>query len=103
MAEKDLLEVLLDRDCKEPVSLMDANGNILEFEQVAIIPHEMRLYCILKPLTQIKGLELEDDMAMVFRVEVDENGDSGLIMEENQAIATQVFSQYELLLKKENK
>lgn len=48
----DLLDVLLDQDNKEPIVLMDENGKQMTFEQVAVIPYEVRkekrLYCVLK-------------------------------------------------------
>ena len=62
----DLLDVLLDHENKEPIQMMDEKGKILEFEQVAIIPYKKQLYCILKPISEIKGVA--DDEAIVFRV-----------------------------------
>lgn len=38
----DLLDVLLDQDNKEPIVLVDENGRQLTFEQVAVIPYEVR-------------------------------------------------------------
>ncbi len=38
----DLLDVLLDQDNKEPIVLMDENGKQMTFEQVAVIPYEVR-------------------------------------------------------------
>ena len=56
----DLLDVLLDQDNKEPIVLMDENGKQMTFEQVAVIPYEVRkdkrLYCVLKPLDKIEEI-----------------------------------------------
>ena len=38
----DILDVLLDQDNKEPIVLVDEAGKQLTFEQVAVIPYEVR-------------------------------------------------------------
>ena len=38
----DILDVLLDQDNKDPIVLVDENGKQLTFEQVAVIPYEVR-------------------------------------------------------------
>ena len=99
---EDLMEVLLDGDDKEPIQLQDVNGNIISFEQVATIPlevrREKRIYCVLKPLDKIEGID--DDEALVFRVDVDENGDTMVRLEEDMEIASEVFEKYYQLLEK---
>ena len=99
---EDLMEVLLDGDDKEPIQLQDVNGNIISFEQVATIPWEVRrekrIYCVLKPLDKIEGID--DDEAIVFRVDVDENGDTMVRLEEDMEIASEVFEKYYQLLEK---
>ena len=55
----DLLDILLDQDNKDPIILMDESGKQLTFEQVAVIPYEVRkekrLYCVLKPVDHIES------------------------------------------------
>lgn len=38
----DIIDVLLDEDNKDPIVLMDEKGRQLTFEQVAVIPYEVR-------------------------------------------------------------
>ncbi len=92
----DLLDILLDQDNKEPIQMIGDKGKVLEFEQVAMIPHKKHLYCILKPISEIQGVA--DDEAIVFRVCVDEEGESVLRLEENEAVAMKVFMKYYDLL-----
>ena len=42
LAPVDILDVLLDPDNKEPITLVDQDGRVLAFEQVAVIPHDKR-------------------------------------------------------------
>lgn len=99
----DLLDVLLDKDNHDPIVLMDENGRQLSFEQVAMIVREVdgekRLFPILKPIDRIKGID--DDAAIVFRVEENEEGVHVLLIEENEKIAVAVFDEFLELLKEE--
>ena len=101
----DLLDVLLDQDNKEPIVLMDENGKELTFEQVAVIPHEVkkenRLYCVLKPLDKIEGIG--EDEAIVFLVDTDKDGNSIIRVEEDEEVAIAVFDKYYDLLEEAQK
>ena len=105
MQEVDLLDVLLDENNKEPIVFMDETGKKLSFEQVAVIPYdvrkETRLYCVLKPLDKIDGVN--DDEAIVFLVDTDENGNSVIKVEEDEEIAIAVFDKYYDLLEEAQK
>ena len=83
-----------------PIVLTDDAGNELLFGQVATIPYrennEATLYCILKPLERIKGVA--DDEAIVFRVDIDEDGNTSLSSEDDDARAEEIFARYEQLL-----
>lgn len=101
----DLLDVLLDQDNKEPIVLVDENGRQLTFEQVAVIPYEVRkekkLYAVLKPLDKIDGIA--DDEAIVFVVDQDDNGNSTIRVEEDEEVAIAVFDKYYDLLEEAQK
>ena len=101
----DLLDVLLDQDNKEPIVLMDENGKQMTFEQVAVIPYEVRkdkrLYCVLKPLDKIEGIG--EDEAIVFLVDTDDQGNSIIKIEEDEEIAIAVFEKYYDLLEEARK
>lgn len=101
----DLLDVLLDSENRDPIILMDEKGKQLTFEQVAVIPHEVRkenrLYAVLKPLDKIEGIG--EDEAIVFLVDTDDNGNSVVRVEEDEEIAIAVFDKYYDLLEEAQK
>ncbi|MBO5394359.1 MAG: DUF1292 domain-containing protein [Clostridia bacterium] len=101
----DILDVLLDQDNKEPIVLMDEKGKQLTFEQVAVIPYEVRkekrLYAVLKPLDKIEGIG--EDEAIVFYVDTDEDGNSIIKVEEDEEVAIAVFDKYYDLLEEAQK
>ncbi len=98
----DLLDVLLDENNTAPIYMTDNNGRRLQFDQIAVIPYgEDALYCILKPISKIEGIN--DDEAIVFRVDEDDNGEAVLNLEENEEIAIAVFDQYYSLVEEEEK
>lgn len=88
----DTLEMLLDEDNSEPVTLWDENNKEMRFEQVAVIPYDYKIYCILKPIDKIDGVA--DDEALVFRVDENEDGDTIICVEENEDMAVTIFDQY---------
>ena len=96
----DLLDVLLDKDNKDPIVLMDEKGRQISFEQVAIIPYDIKdervLYVVLKPIDKIEGIA--DDEAVVFLVDQDKAGNTILRVEEDEEIAIAVFDKYYDLL-----
>ena len=101
----DIVDVLLDQDNKDPIVLMDEKGKQLTFEQVAVIPYEVkkekRLYCVLKPLDKIEGIA--DDEAIVFLVDQDDQGNSIVRVEEDEEVAIAVFDKYYDLLEEAQK
>ncbi|MBQ8908876.1 MAG: DUF1292 domain-containing protein [Clostridia bacterium] len=101
----DLLDVLLDQDNKEPIVLMDEKGKQLTFEQVAVIPYEVRkekrLYVVLKPMDKIEGIG--EDEAVVFYVDEDDEGNTIIKVEEDEEVAIAVFDKYYDLLEEAQK
>lgn len=95
----DLLETLLDETNNEDIILKNEEGEDLTFEQVAVIPFNDNLYCVLKPVTEIDGVN--DDEAIVFRVD-EMDGESVLVVEEDEEAAMQVFGQYIALWEEQN-
>ena len=71
----DIYDVLLDEENKEPIVLVDGNGRKTAFEQIAVIPHNEKLYCILKPVDKTENVA--DDEAIVFFV--NEKGDENVL------------------------
>ena len=92
----DIVDLLLDENNDEPISLFDENDKEIKFEQVAVIPESERIYAILNPIDEMEGVA--DDEAIVFVVEYDEDGNSYLVVETNEEIAIKVFDKYYQLL-----
>ena len=93
---KDILDILLDENNDDPITLYDENEKDIKFEQVAIIPDNNKIYAILKPIDELEGVA--DDEAIVFAVEEDEEGFSVLVIEKDEEIAVRVFDKYYQLL-----
>lgn len=94
--EVDLLDILLDEDNEEPVTLYDENSKPIKFDQVAIIPLDDKLYAILKPIDEIPGVA--DDEAIVFAINENEVGETTLVVETDEPVAMRVFDEYYKLL-----
>lgn len=89
----DILSVLFDEDNCDPIELVDDHsGKKIPFEQIAVIPYDEKIYCILKPIDEISGIK--DDEAVVFFVEFDEDDNSFLVVEEDKEKAEAVFEKY---------
>ena len=99
----DLLDILLDKENKDPITLMDEKGKQISFEQIAMIVHEVKkekkLFAILKPVDKIEGLN--DNDAIVFVVDQDKDGNTVLKIEEDEDVAIDVFDEYYDLLEEE--
>ncbi len=98
--ESSLLDILLDPDNEENVTLYNEDGEPTEFEQIAIIPftvgEEDRLYAILKPVIPPAGFD--EESVVVFRVEEDDDGDASVIVEMDDEVAEAVFAEFEQLM-----
>lgn len=105
LVKVDLLDVLLDPRNTDPVILEDEDGKRYAFEQVAIIPYTVsgvkNLYAVLKPVDKIEGVG--DDEAIVFRVNVYDDGSSDMSLEEDEDIAVAVYREYIKLLEENTK
>ncbi len=98
--ELSILDILLDEDNEDPITLYDENDKAIRFDQVAIIPLEEKLYAILKPIDEMENVA--DDEAIVFVVNEDENGESILEIETDEPTAIKVFDEYYKLLDKQD-
>ena len=93
----DVLEMLLDENCNDNITLYDEDGEPMEFEQIAMIPIEEDTYFILRPI----GMEeLEDDLAFVFKLIESEDG-VGIDLVDDDEIADLVFEQYYALFEED--
>lgn len=96
MEAVNLLDILLDEDNDDPITVYDENDNAVRFDQVAIIPFKEKLYAILKPIDEMEGVE--DDEVIVFLIEETEDGDAQLVIETDEPVAMKVYDEYLKLL-----
>ena len=89
------IEQLLSEDNTDNIILYDENNNQVEFEQVAVIPLEEKIYALLKPVTPIAGVG--DDEALVFGIEEVDDEDCLMIVDDEDVI-DKVFDVYYKLL-----
>ena len=91
---KTPLEMILDEDCDENIVLFDEDGESTECEQIAVIPLDGQLYCILRP---VDLPDLDEDEAFVFAInEDDEEGSVDLV--EDEDIIEEVLQLYYTLI-----
>ena len=98
MGNGNLLDLLLDQDNTTPI-VMCLGNKVIAFEQVAVIPLDDVLYCILTPVEPLEGVA--EDEAIVFRVDVDEKGEATLEVESDKDTAVAVFDRYYEMLDEE--
>lgn len=94
--EISVVDMLLDPDNESPITLVNEEGALIKFDQIAIIPLKDMLYAILKPITKIEGVG--EDEALVFSVDVEEDT---LEIVNDFKLVDKVFDKYYELLKKE--
>ena len=96
VSEVNAIDALFDANNTANITLYNEKDEPVEFEQVAIIPLNDRVYAILKPTKEVEGVA--EDEAFVFEVvEDEENGDS-LRLVEDDTVIDDVFADYNKLL-----
>lgn len=93
---QNIIDVLLDEENKDNIVLTDENGKNIAFEQIAVIPYNDKIYCVLKPIDKMEGVA--DDEAIVFFVHEEENKEPVLMVETDEKTAIAVFDEYYNLL-----
>lgn len=98
---EDIIDVLLDDENRDPIVLVDGSGKKIAFEQIAVIPYDEKLYCVLKPIDHID--HVSDDEAIVFFVDEKEGKEPVFMVETDEFKAMAVFEEYYNLLDEERK
>lgn len=78
------------------VTLQTADGQEVDFVQIAGIAHQGNFYAILQPVELIEGMD--DDEALVFKVTRDDDGNDHFEIELDDATIDAVFAEYNRLL-----
>lgn len=92
------VEKLLDDKNFDNITLYNEDDKAFEFEQIAIIPMDKKLYAILKPVAKLEGLS--EDEAVAF--EVDENLNTITVVLDDNVI-DKLFAKYEKMIEDEDK
>lgn len=83
-------------DEEDMITLVTAEGEEVDFIEIAGIAYKGNFYTILQPVELLDGME--DDEALVFKVCRDENGNDKLELELSDPIIDAVFEEYNKLL-----
>ena len=95
LVKGSLVDVLLDKNNTAPIYFTAADGRMIKFDQIAVIPQQDNLYCLLKPIDKIDGVG--DDQVIVFRVDVNSDGNEYIVPEDNEARVLRVYNVYRKL------
>lgn len=82
------------------VTLFSANGEEIDFIEIAGIAYKGEFYAILQPVELLEGMD--DDEALVFKVTRDEEGKDKFEIEFDEAIIDAVFAEYDILYNQAN-
>lgn len=92
------IDMLLDENNNENIVLFNEDNQKVEFEQIALVPIDSRVYALLKPVLHIDGIG--EDEALVFTIEEIDGEDCLVIVEEDEIIDN-VFEEYYEMLRAE--
>ena len=101
MADEELLnnpgafDVMEEAD-DDIVTLLSADGEEIDFVEIAGIAHKGNFYAILQPVELIEGMD--DDEALVFKVSRGKDGEDKFEIELDDSIIEAVFAEYNKLL-----
>ena len=102
MSEKDLNKNVpksidhMANDEDDVVTLVSAEGEEVDFVEVAGIAYQNNFYAILQPVERLEGME--EDEALVFKVTRGNDGEDKFEIELDDAIIDAVFAEYNRLL-----
>ena len=90
----------LQQDDDDIVTLLSADGEEIDFVEIAGIAYNGRFYAILQPVELLNGME--EDEALVFQVSRGADGEDKLEIETDERIIDAVFKIYGDLLDEQN-
>ena len=80
--------ILFDADEKQPMTLKNAQGERIDFEQIFAVERGEEIYCILRPLTCVEGLH--PHAALVFSVD----GKGVFRAVKERRLSNEIFAEY---------
>ena len=93
------IDMLFDENNNDPIYLYSENGELIGFEQVALIPLKANTYAILKPIKPMDGLG--ENEGLVFEIKQDEEGNEYLMLVIDEKVIDDVFEVYDNLCNEE--
>ena len=93
------IDALYDEDNNDAIYLYSENGEIIGFEQIALIPQKSSTYAILKPIKPMEGVG--EDEGLVFEIKSDSEGKEYLALVVEEKIIDDVFAVYDELCEAE--
>ena len=95
MFDKNKSKNLMQNDDDDIVTLLSANGEEVDFVEIAGIAYRGRFYAILQPVELLEGMD--DDEALVFEVTRAPNGSDNFNIVLDDRIVDAVFKEYNKL------
>lgn len=89
------IDMLFDEENSDPIYLYSEKGELIGFEQIALIPQKASTYAILKPIKPMEGLG--EDEGLVFEIKEDKNGKEYLVLVVDEKVIDDVFEVYDNL------
>ena len=86
----------MEEDDDDIVTLLSADGEEIDFVEIAGIAYKGSFYAILQPVELLDGMD--DDEALVFKVTRGKDGEDKFEIELDDAIIDAVFAEYNKLL-----
>ena len=86
----------MEEDDDDIVTLLSANGEEIDFVEIAGIAYRGAFYAILQPVELLDGMD--DDEALVFKVTRGKDGEDKFEIELDDAVIDAVFEEYNKLL-----
>lgn len=90
------IDCLFDENNTDPIVLYNEKGEPVDFEQVALVPLDERIFVILKPIKPMEGIG--EDEALVFEVLENEDEEDFLALVVEVDIIDRVFKVYDGLV-----
>ena len=90
--ERNPIEMLLDEENSENIILYNEDGVAVEFEQIAIVPLNGRLFALLHPVEPDEGMD--EDTGIVFELITLDDGEEVLEVAKGEDIIDAVFEEY---------
>lgn len=100
MTDEELKNEIVTEDDDDIVTLLSANGEEIDFVEIAGIAYKGNFYAILQPVELLDGMS--EDEALVFKVSRDEDGSDKFEIELDDEIIDAVFAEYNVLLDEAN-